>query len=86
MVDDATSRRKAEHLTVAARPESEVAATARWGELPQVTSVNAALKANIKDFIDRPTPAEWFHRVLEKTKSPRIRYEGRRLDRRGGYP
>lgn len=33
MVDDATSRRKAEHLTVAARPESEVAATARWSEI-----------------------------------------------------
>ena len=33
MGDDATSRRKAEHLTVAARPESEVAATARWGEI-----------------------------------------------------
>jgi isopentenyl-diphosphate Delta-isomerase len=33
MGDDATSRRKAEHLAVAARPESEVAATARWGEI-----------------------------------------------------
>ena len=33
MVDDATSRRKAEHLAVAARAESEVAATARWGEI-----------------------------------------------------
>jgi isopentenyl-diphosphate delta-isomerase len=33
MVDEATSRRKAEHLTVAARAESEVAATARWGEI-----------------------------------------------------
>lgn len=33
MVDDATSRRKAEHLAVAARAESEVAATARWSEI-----------------------------------------------------
>jgi isopentenyl-diphosphate delta-isomerase len=33
MVDDATSRRKAEHLAVAARAESEVAATARWAEI-----------------------------------------------------
>ncbi len=33
MVDDVTSRRKAEHLAVAARAESEVAATARWGEI-----------------------------------------------------
>ncbi|MGN6756861.1 MAG: type 2 isopentenyl-diphosphate Delta-isomerase [Thermomicrobiales bacterium] len=33
MEDDATSRRKAEHLTVAARPEAEVAATARWDEI-----------------------------------------------------
>lgn len=33
MVEDATSRRKAEHLAVAARAESEVAATARWDEI-----------------------------------------------------
>lgn len=33
LVDEATSRRKAEHLTVAARAESEVAATARWAEI-----------------------------------------------------
>ncbi len=33
MVDDATSRRKAEHLTVAARATAEVAATARWSEI-----------------------------------------------------
>ncbi len=33
MVDEATSRRKAEHLTVAARAESEVATTARWSEI-----------------------------------------------------
>jgi len=33
MMDDATSRRKAEHLTVAARAESEVAVTARWAEI-----------------------------------------------------
>ena len=33
MVDEVTSRRKAEHLTVAARAESEVAATARWREI-----------------------------------------------------
>ena len=33
MVDEATSRRKAEHLTVAARAESEVPVTARWGEI-----------------------------------------------------
>ena len=33
MSEDTTSRRKAEHLAVAARAESEVAATARWGEI-----------------------------------------------------
>jgi isopentenyl-diphosphate delta-isomerase len=33
MVDEATSRRKAEHLTVAARATSEVAVTARWSEI-----------------------------------------------------
>lgn len=33
MSDDATSRRKAEHLAITARPESEVAATARWSEI-----------------------------------------------------
>lgn len=33
MVDEATSRRKAEHLTVAARAESEVAVSARWAEI-----------------------------------------------------
>ena len=33
MADEATSRRKAEHLTAAARAEAEVAATARWGEI-----------------------------------------------------
>ena len=33
MSDDAIERRKGEHLAVAARPEMEVAATARWGEI-----------------------------------------------------
>ncbi|MDP8907839.1 MAG: alpha-hydroxy-acid oxidizing protein, partial [Chloroflexota bacterium] len=33
MADEATSRRKAEHLTAAARAEAEVAATARWDEI-----------------------------------------------------